>query len=93
MNHLDDLSITQEQGGMLVVKELEKSLIAGPPFPVLLFRYQTWDEDSQKYGKEEYMLVRYQKKHEQFAPIAKFRLSNKEQAQKVAATLTSWACL
>lgn len=85
--NISDISIATEQDGQVMIKQLEKNIIETGAFPVLLFRYQTWSEKENRFDEEEYLLMRYQRKHEQYVPIAKFRISSREQAEKIAEAL------
>lgn len=87
--NISDISIATEQDGQQIIKQLEKHIIETGAFPVLLFRYQVWSEKENCFGEEEYLLVRYQRKHEQYIPIAKFRINSREQAKKIATALLS----
>ena len=85
--NISELSISTEQDGRIIIKQLAKHIIETSAFPVLLFCYQPWNEKEKNYGAEEYLLVRYQRKHEQYVAIAKFRINGKEQAEKIAEAL------
>ena len=88
--HVEDLTVTYEEGGLTVIKELDKSILSKGAWATVIFRFQEWNAKEEKYGPDKYTIRRYQKKHGQYTPKSKFNISSKDQAEKIIAALQSW---
>lgn len=87
---VDDLTISYEEGGIEVTKELDKIVLSKGAWATLIYRYQEWNNTKQEYGAEKYSIRRYQKRNNQYQQKSKFNISSKDQAQKIVAALNSW---
>jgi hypothetical protein len=85
-----DLTINYEEGGTLIVKELDKEILSKGAWTTILFRYQDMNRTTGKYGPDKYSIRRYQKQKGQYLPKSKFNISSKAQAQKIIAALSRW---
>jgi len=87
---IEELTINYEEGGLLVVKELDKEVLTKGAWTTIIFRYQQWDNKKDDYGPEKYMIRRYRKMNGEYRAQSKFNISSPDQARKIIATLTKW---
>ncbi|KAF1075709.1 hypothetical protein [Halodesulfovibrio sp. MK-HDV] len=87
---IEELTINYEEGGLLVVKELDKDVLTKGAWTTIIFRYQQWDNKKDDYGPEKYMIRRYRKMNGEYRAQSKFNISSPDQARKIIATLTKW---
>ena len=86
----EDLSISYEEEGVLVVKELDKVILSKGAWATVLFKFQQWDRAKNDYGPERYSIRRYRKMNDEYRQQAKFTISSKDQAQKLIDALEKW---
>ncbi len=86
----DELTITYSEDWVEVVKELDKAILSKGAWVTILFRYQDWDRTKGAYGPDKYTIRRYQKRHGEYQPKAKFNISSKAQAQSIVTALQQW---
>ena len=86
---IDDLTISYSEGGIDLVKELDKVVLTRGAWVTLLFRYQEWDARKDEYGPIKFTIRRYQKRNERYTPKSKFNISS-DQARKIVDTLSAW---
>lgn len=87
---VDELTITYEEDGHLVVQELDKVVLSKGAWTTILFRYNQWDNKLEDYGPDRYTIRRYQKFNGEYRPKSKFNISSKDQAQKIVDALQGW---
>ncbi len=87
---VDELTVSYEEDGQLLVKETGKQLLSKGAWTTILFRYQNWDKAKQEFGKEMFTIRRYQKRQGNYIPKSKFNISSREQAKKIVTTLQEW---
>ena len=87
---IDDLTISYEEGGVEVTKELEKVILTKGAWSTILYRYQDWNAKEEAYGPEKYSIRRYQKRNDQYTQRSKFNISSKDQAKKIIDALSKW---
>ncbi len=87
---IDQVSITYEEDGVEVVKELDKEILTKGAWSTILFKYQDWDRKSEKYGDEKYTIRRYRKMSGVYRQQSKFNISSKAQAEKIIDVLQKW---
>lgn len=87
---VDDLTITYEEEGQLLVKETGKVVLSKGAWTTILFRYQNWDKAKAEFGKEMFTIRRYQKRQGSYIPKSKFNISSREQAEKIVNALQDW---
>lgn len=87
---VDELTVSYNEGGVEVVKELDKAILSKGGWATLLFRYQEWDRAKEAYGAEKYTIRRYQKRSGEFRQQSKFNISSKAQAQALIGALQKW---
>ncbi len=87
---IEDLTITYEEEGTIIVKETGKEVLSKGAWTTILYRYQNLDRKTGEYGKEMYTIRRYQKRQGEYIPKSKFNISSSEQAKKIIAALNGW---
>jgi hypothetical protein len=87
---IDDITVDYEEGGQLLVKELDKMVLSKGAWTTILFRFQQWDNKTEDYGPERYIIRRYRKLQGQYKPQSKFTISSVRQAKMIVETLSQW---
>ncbi|THB71600.1 MAG: hypothetical protein D6E12_00955 [Desulfovibrio sp.] len=87
---IDEITVNYEEGGVLLVKEIDKEILTRGAWTTILFRYQDFDEKIDDYGPDRYIIRRYRKTGGVFRPQSKFRISNAKQARQVVDALNRW---
>jgi hypothetical protein len=87
---IEEITINYEEDGVLLVKELDKSVLSKGAWTTIIFRYQQWDPKTEAYGPDKYTIRRYRKMNEQYSQQSKFNISSVAQAEKIVATLQQW---
>ncbi|MBF0288447.1 MAG: hypothetical protein HQM14_11570 [SAR324 cluster bacterium] len=87
---IDDLTITYEEGGIEVVKELDKHVLTKGAWSTVMYLYQEWNARKEEYGETKVSIRRYQKQSGRFQQKSKFNISNKKQALQMVARLQQW---
>jgi hypothetical protein len=86
----DELTITYNEGGIDIVKELDKVILSKGAWTTILFRYQDWDRAKEEYSGDRYSIRRYQKRNGEYFQKSKFNISSKAQAQAIVEALQGW---
>ncbi len=86
----DELTINYSEGGIDIVKELDKRVLSKGAWTTVLFRYQDWDNGKQAYGKDKYSIRRYQKRSGEYQQKSKFNISSPDQAKQLIEALEGW---
>jgi len=87
----DELTINYSEGGVDVVKELDKRVLSKGAWTTVLFRYQDWSPSKEEYSKDKYSIRRYQKRNGEYQQKSKFNISSPDQAKQLIAALQEWA--
>lgn len=87
---VDDITVNYEEDGLLLVKEVDKSILSKGAWTTIIFRYQNWDRAKGVYGKDMFTIRRYQKRQGDYIPKSKFNISSAEQAKKIVEALKGW---
>jgi hypothetical protein len=88
--HIEELTINYEEGGLEVVKELDKAVLSKGAWTTIVFRYQQWESAKEAYSKDRYSIRRYKKVGGVYKAQSKFNISSSEQAEKLIAILQEW---
>jgi len=88
--HIDDITITYEENGQIIVEELDKEILTKGAWTTILFRYRQFDPQQDDFGPEKYLIRRYKKVSGSFRPQSKFNITNKKQARQIVETLSRW---
>jgi len=86
----DELSINYSEGGIDIVKELDKRVLSNGAWTTVLFRYQDWVPAKEEYSKDKYSIRRYQKRNGEYQQKSKFNISSPDQAKQLIEALEEW---
>jgi hypothetical protein len=86
----EELTVTYVDGGVEVMKELDKRILSKGAWTTILFRYQDWDARKEEYSKDKYTIRRYQKRGGEYQQKSKFNISSPDQARQIVAALNDW---
>lgn len=86
----DELTISYNEGGVEIVKELDKQILTKGAWTTILFRYQDWDARKETYSKDKYSIRRYQKRDGEYRQQSKFNISSPDQARQLVTALSAW---
>lgn len=86
----DEITISYEEDGVVLVKELDKVILSKGAWTTILFKYQDFNKSEGEYGPSKYSIRRYQKRNGQYLPKSKFNISSKAQAEKIVSALSKW---
>ena len=89
-SEIDDLTVQDEEDGVITVKELDKKVLTKGAWSTIIFRYQDLDRRSGEYGKDKYTIRRYQKRGGQYMQKSKFNISSQDQARAIIEALQGW---
>lgn len=87
---VNELSINYEEDGVLIVKELDRTILSKGAWATVIFRYQQWDRRKNEYGPDHFTIRRYRKMNGEYTPQSKFNISSPAQAQKIIDALSGW---
>lgn len=86
----DELTITYAEGGIEIVKELDKKILSKGAWTTILYRYQDWDARKGEYSGDKFTIRRYQKKGGEYRQQSKFNISSRDQARQIIDALDEW---
>ncbi len=86
----DELTINYSEGGVDIVKELDKRILSKGAWTTILYRYQEWNNAKGEYGKDKYSIRRYQKRNGEYQQKSKFNISSPDQAKQLIEALQEW---
>ena len=86
----DELTINYSEGGVDVVKELDKAVLSKGAWTTILYRYQDWDPRKEEYSKDRFSIRRYQKRNGEYQQKSKFNISSPDQARQLIESLNKW---
>ncbi|MBW2194701.1 MAG: hypothetical protein JRD47_04290 [Deltaproteobacteria bacterium] len=89
-SYVDDITIDYEEGGILIVKELDKVILSKGAWATIMFRYQQWDRKKEGYGPDRFTIRRYRKMSGDYRQQSKFNISSPDQALKIINALQKW---
>lgn len=90
-SNVNDITITYEEEGVEVVRELDKRILTKGAWATIIFKYCQWDRAKNDYGPDRYTIRRYRKRNGEYSQQSKFNISSKDQAQKIIQALGQWA--
>lgn len=91
VEQVDDLSVQYEEGGQVVVEELDKAILSRGAWATVLFKFREWSRSKDDFGPVKYTIRRYQKRNGVYRQQSKFNISSKDQAAKLCEALQGWA--
>jgi hypothetical protein len=86
----DELTVSYSEGGIEIVKEIDKRVLSKGAWTTVLFRYQDWDPRKEEYSKDKYSIRRYQKRSGEYRQQSKFNISSPDQARQLIEALSDW---
>lgn len=87
---IEDLTVTYEENGQTIIKELDKVILSKGAWTTIIFRYQEWRPQTNSYGPDKYVIRRYKKVGGEYRPQSKFNISSADQARKIIEALQGW---
>mgnify|MGYP003623553328 CR=1 FL=1 len=87
---IEELSISYEEDGIEVIKELDKEVLTKGTWATIVYRYQQWEPAKESYSEDKYTIRRYRKMKGEYRAQSKFNISGKEQARKLVDILEEW---
>ena len=87
---VNDISITYEEDGQVLVKEIDKEILSSGAWATIVFRYQDLDKAKGEYGPDKFTIRRYQKRDGQYQAKSKFNISSTAHAKKLIEVLNKW---
>ncbi len=89
-SNIDDITITYEEEGVEIIKQLDKQILSRGAWTTIIFRYQQWERAKQQYGADRYTIRRYRKRNDEYMQQSKFNISSNDQAEKIIEALNNW---
>ncbi len=87
---VDDLSVQYEEGGEVVVEELDKVILSKGAWATVIFKYREADRRTGEMGKVKFTIRRYQKRNGAYRQQSKFNISSIKQATGIREALDRW---
>ncbi|MFQ5603800.1 MAG: hypothetical protein ACE5HS_11075 [bacterium] len=87
---IDDLTITYEEDGVEIVRELDKVVLSKGAWTTIIFKYQDWNAQGKSYSDDKYTIRRYRKMQGVYRQQSKFNISSAAQARKIVEVLQKW---
>lgn len=87
---IDELSVSWDEGGTVVVEQLDKVILSRGGWATILFKYREQNTRTGAWSKTKFTIRRYQKKQGVFRQQSKFNISSIAQAKSLCAALENW---
>jgi len=87
---VNEITISYEEDGVIIVKELDRVILSKGAWSTIIFRYQDWNRTKGEYGPERFTIRRYRKLNNEYRQQSKFNISSKDQALKIINALQKW---
>jgi len=87
---VEELTITYEEDGVVLSKELEKQVLTKGAWATVMFLYQDLNRQTGEFGPNKVTIRRYQKRDGSYLPRSKFNISSLDQARKIIEALQKW---
>ncbi len=87
---VNEITISYEEDGVVLVKELDKMILSKGAWATIIFRYQDWNRTKGEYGPERFTIRRYRKFDNEYRQQSKFNISSTDQAAKLVDALRQW---
>lgn len=87
---IDELTITWAEGGIDLVKELDKIVLSRGAWSTIIYRYQDYNRAREEYSPDKYSIRRYQKRNGVYRQQSKFNISSEAQATSIIKALQTW---
>ncbi len=87
---IEEITITYEEDGIEIIKELDKEILSKGAWSTIVFRFQQFERAKEAYSEDKYTIRRYRKRNGEYQQQSKFNISSKDQAQKIIGILGKW---
>jgi len=87
---IDEITINYEEDGVVLTKEIDRSVLSKGAWTTIIFRYHQWENAKNDYSPDRYTIRRYQKVKGSYIPKSKFNISSAAQAEKIISALQGW---
>jgi len=84
---IDELSVNWDEGGKVVVEQLDKVILSRGSWATILFKFREQNQRTGAWTLPKFTLRRYQKRNGQFRQQSKFNISSVAQAKAIVAAL------
>lgn len=90
-SNVNEITITYEEEGKEIVKEIDKKILSHGAWATIIFRYKQWERAKEEYGPDRFTIRRYRKRNGEYMQQSKFNISSKDQALQIVEALGIWA--
>jgi hypothetical protein len=87
---LEELTYNYEDEGVLVRKELDKTVLTKGSWATLMFLYQELDKASGKFRAPKIAIVRFKKFKGSYRKQSSFNVSSEKQARQIVEVFEKW---
>ncbi len=87
---LDAVSVNYEEDGVVLSRELERSVLSKGAWSTVMFLYQDLNRQTGEFGPKKVTIRRYQKRDDAYQQRSRFNISSMKQAQKIVDALNGW---
>ncbi|HEX2657054.1 MAG TPA: hypothetical protein VHU40_02225 [Polyangia bacterium] len=87
---LDELTYDYEDDGVLVRKQLDRTVLAKGGWAILMFLFQELDRKSGRYRAPKMAIIRLRKSRGSYRKQSSFTISSETQARQIASVFESW---
>ena len=87
---VEELTVSYEDGGIEIVKELDKKVLTKGAWATVIYRYQDWNRSKEEYSPDKFTIRRYQKRDGEYQQKSKFNISSEKQAREIIVALQGW---
>ncbi len=90
MDDLELITVDYEEDGVLVRKQIDKAIISGGAWPLVLYLYQELDTSTNEYKSPKAMLVKYRKVRGVYRKHSSINITNSKDALNISDVLKEW---
>jgi two-component SAPR family response regulator len=90
IHDLDEISLDVEEQGVLLKKQIAKSIIAKGSWPVAVFLYRELDEKKKDYGTLKTGIYKFRKIQDSYRIQGKINLPSFDDAVELAKVILKW---
>jgi len=87
---LDELTYDYEEDGVLVRKQLDRTVLTQGGWATVMFLFQEIDRKSGRFRPPKMSIVRFKKTRGSYRKHSSFNISTESQARQIAAVFESW---
>lgn len=87
---LEELTYNYEDSGVLVRKELDKTVLTKGSWATIMFLYQELDKASSKFRAPKIAIVRFKKWKGAYRKQSSFNVSSEKQARQITDVFEKW---